>query len=107
MAFLRPTQSRPNLAIISNAQASKINFVGTRAVSVNIEYKGKTKQVNAKKEIVLSACAIGSPQLLELFGIDSATRLQTLEIPPVIEIAVVGENLRDHLEVFFQHQCLS
>lgn len=103
--FLRTIESRKNLTILSNTQAKKILFEGKRARGLLAHRKNNTIQLNANKEIILSCGTIGSPQLLELSGIGSPKHLQALGIDPLIELPGVGENLQDHLEVFFQYEC--
>ncbi len=68
-------------------------------MAVEFLHEGKLKQAKAGREIVLSAGAIGSPQLLELSGVGQAERLKALGIPVVLDVPDVGENLQDHFQV--------
>ena len=93
-AYLRPAWKRPSLRVETNALASRILFDGKRAVGV--EYRQGTVKQARGNEIILSGGAFNSPQLLELSGIGSGTRLQELGIPVVHDAPQVGERLQDH-----------
>ncbi len=103
--FLRPIKGRGNLTVLKRAVVKKLNFDGQRVSGLSFERAGKSQTAIANKEVILAAGAIGSPQLLELSGIGQAERLRDLGIPVVADRPGVGENLQDHLEVFFQYQC--
>lgn len=98
-AFLRPALKRPNLTIITGALTQRVVFEGRRCVGV--EYRGNDVDYLAKArcEVILSAGAVNSPQLLELSGIGNGTRLQNLGIEVVQDLRGVGENLQDHLQL--------
>lgn len=98
--FLIPAKDRPNLHIIKHAHVTKINIDDNgKATGVEFVYKGNEKLiVNAKKEIIVSAGAISSPQLLMLSGIGPEKHLKKLNIPVKRNLAV-GKNLQDHLIV--------
>ncbi|HTH61820.1 MAG TPA: GMC family oxidoreductase N-terminal domain-containing protein [Paraburkholderia sp.] len=97
-AFLRAAMKRPNLTVITGAHTQRVIFEGRRCVGV--EYRGDVDYVaRARCEVVLSAGAVNSPQLLELSGIGDAARLQRLGIDVVNELHGVGENLQDHLQL--------
>jgi choline dehydrogenase len=103
-AFLRPVLSRQNLTIIPDTHAERIvvdsGGVGKTATGVEVRIaNGELEQIRAKREVVLSAGAIGSPQILQLSGIGPGQLLQDHGIPVVHESAGVGENLHDHLQV--------
>ena len=97
-AYLTPFKSRKNLQIITNAQTKKVNIVNGRASSVEIDTKNNIDTISAKKEIVLSAGSIGSPQILMLSGIGSGEELQNLGINVIRDLDGVGKNLQDHLQ---------
>lgn len=99
-AFLSPIRNRKNLHVIKNAIATKILFEpGTNIVSgVLLNKQGKDIAVNVKKEVVVSAGAINSPQLLLLSGIGPRKHLEDLNIEVKADLPV-GENLQDHLFV--------
>ena len=97
-AFLRPAGRRPNLRVVTQAQAKRVLFEGRRAVGVEVEAGGQDAVVRAG-EVILAAGAVGSPQLLELSGIGQGERLRGLDIDVVRELPGVGESLQDHLQV--------
>jgi choline dehydrogenase len=94
--YLRPAMKRANLDVITRALVSRILFEGRRAVGVEYVRAGVTRVVRARREVILSAGAINSPQLLELSGIGQGERLRALGIDVVAESPRVGENLQDH-----------
>ncbi|MCG7494466.1 GMC family oxidoreductase [Thalassobius sp. Cn5-15] len=103
-AFLRPAKSRPNLTIWTEAQAEKLLFdkalMGElRCSGVRVHRQGRSIEVGAKKEVVLSAGAINSPQILQLSGIGPAALLKQHGIDVVLDQPYVGENLQDHLQI--------
>lgn len=95
-AFLRPAMKRPNVTVVTRAHATHVLFEGKRAVGVEYERKGKTVQVRARREVILSGGAINSPQLLMLSGIGNAANLTALGIPVVQDNPNVGQHLNDH-----------
>ena len=98
-AFLRPAMKRSNLTIITGAYTQRLVMEGRRCVGV--EYRGGDADYLAKArcEVIVSAGAVNSPQLLELSGIGSGTRLQQMGIDVVKDLPGVGENLQDHLQL--------
>jgi len=102
-AFLRPIRHRRNLTVITDTQVQRLilqnDSQGKKVSGVEISTASAFRTVSARKEVILSAGAIGSPQILELSGIGAADLLQTLEIPLQHELSGVGENLQDHLQV--------
>jgi choline dehydrogenase len=97
-AYLKPIKSRQNLSIITNAQVSKILFKDRQAVGIEYIQGGSKHQIASQKEIILSAGALQSPQLLQLSGIGPANLLQKFGIPIVHDSPGVGKNLQDHLQ---------
>ena len=98
-AFLRPAMKRANLTIITGAYTQRLVMEGKRCVGV--EYRGGDADYLAKArcEVILSAGAVNSPQLLELSGIGNGARLQQMGIDVVKDLRGVGENLQDHLQL--------
>jgi choline dehydrogenase len=99
VAYLNPARSRPNLRIETEAQATRILMEGRRAVGVAFRQHGALRTLRANREVVLSAGALQSPQLLQLSGIGPSALLRQFGIPVVHELAGVGENLQDHLQL--------
>lgn len=104
-AYLKPALKRPNLQVITQAMTQRILFEGKRAVGVSFLKGGQEQQAKARLEVILSAGAIGSPQLLQVSGIGPAPVLQDAGVPVVHDLPGVGENLQDHLEFYFQFRC--
>ncbi|MEU9482275.1 FAD-dependent oxidoreductase [Streptomyces decoyicus] len=98
VAYLRPALTRPNLEVLTGAQCTRILFDGGRAIGVELEQGGELLQRRADREVVLSAGAYNSPQLLMLSGIGVAEELTACGITPVVDLPV-GENLQDHPHV--------
>jgi choline dehydrogenase len=97
--FLKPALSRPNLKLEINAHAMRILFEGNRAVGVEILQSGTLRRIHARKEVILSAGAVASPQILQLSGIGDGNLLQQHGVPVVQHLPGVGENLQDHLQL--------
>ena len=104
-AFLAPARGRPNLRVLSGAQATRVCFEGRRAVGVECVRDGKAERVSARHEVILSAGAIQSPQLLQLSGVGPAGLLGRLGLPVVAPLDGVGRNLQDHLQVRPSYRC--
>ena len=98
-AFLHPAMKRRNVTVNIRSHTSRILFEGDRAVGVEYLKNGKRRIAKANKEVVLSAGAIGSPQILQLSGIGPEALLNKLDIPVVKTLEGVGQNLQDHLQI--------
>ena len=98
-AFLHPVRRRMNLDIRTHAHVTRIVFNGQRAISVLYRREGRAHEVLAKREIILSAGAIASPQILHVSGIGRAVLRRDIGVSPVQNLAGVGENLSDHFGV--------
>ncbi len=94
--YLDPARGRPNLTIQANALTETLLLEGKRCVGVRYTVGGQTREARANREVVVSAGAINSPQLLELSGIGQPDLLQNLGIEVKHALKGVGENLRDH-----------
>ncbi|HKF97234.1 MAG TPA: choline dehydrogenase, partial [Steroidobacteraceae bacterium] len=100
--YLRPAMRRPNLAVRTRALATAVQFAGRRAVGVRYQRDGSAQEVRVRREVIVCAGAIASPQLLKLSGIGPRAELAALGIPVVHDLPGVGENLQDHVEFYFQ-----
>ncbi len=102
-AFLRPVRHRPNLAVWTNAQVKRLTLEtaggGQRCTGAEVVKGGQTLTVRAAREVVLSAGAIGSPQILQLSGIGPAQLLHQHGIAVQADLPGVGRNLQDHLQI--------
>ncbi|NGY04277.1 GMC family oxidoreductase [Solimonas terrae] len=99
-AYLRPAEARPNLSVITGAQASGVIFDGRRAVGVRYRHRRHLHEVRARREVILAAGAIQSPQLLMLSGIGPRAELARHGIAVVQDLPGVGTNLQDHLDAY-------
>jgi len=97
--FLHPVMKRPNLTVMTHAQARRIRFSGRRATGVEFWRDGEASFAAASREVILSAGAVGSPQLLQVSGIGPGELLQRHGIAIRHALPGVGENLQDHLQV--------
>lgn len=97
VAFLKPILGRKNLTVITKARVSKILLEGKKAKGVTFTKDKKLQKAIASKEVILSAGAFHSPQLLLLSGIGEATELKKHGIDCLHELKGVGKNLQDHL----------
>ncbi|WP_262696490.1 GMC family oxidoreductase [Kordiimonas aquimaris] len=101
-AYLKPAKSRPNLHVMTHSHAARVIFEGRKAVGIEYHRRGKTYEVFAGKEVILSGGSINSPQLLMLSGVGPAEDLSAIGIKPIMDLAGVGKNLHDHPAVFMQ-----
>jgi choline dehydrogenase len=97
-AFLHPIAARSNLTILSGAHATRVLFEGKYAKGVEFISAGRLRSVDAYREVVLSAGAIQSPQLLQLSGVGPADLLRRFGIPVIADLRGVGQNLQDHYQ---------
>ncbi|MTH98873.1 GMC family oxidoreductase [Roseibium sp. RKSG952] len=97
--FLRPARKRRNLKVVTEAHVGRIVLEEGRASGLELEIKGEPAKLRISGEVVLSAGAIGSPQLLELSGIGDPDVLTAAGIKPGLALPAVGKNLQDHLQL--------
>jgi choline dehydrogenase len=105
VAYLRPAMTRPNLTVRTSVHVSRIVLDGRRAQGVGFVDGERTLQAQADREVILSAGAIGSPQLLMLSGVGPADQLRQFGIPVVCDLPGVGENLQDHPVTPVAYEC--
>ena len=98
-AFLRPALKRPNLRVVTGAEAESLRLEGRIATGIAFQYRGQRATARARGEVILAAGAVNSPKLLELSGIGRPDILQALGIPVQHQLDGVGENLQDHLQI--------
>jgi choline dehydrogenase len=104
-AFLHPVLSRPNLCVLSSTLTHRVLLDGDRACGVEVSQEGTVFQLQARREVILSAGAINSPQILLLSGIGAAAELQRHGIAQRHELPGVGHNLQDHQDVVLMYRC--
>ncbi|AIW16143.1 choline dehydrogenase [Vibrio tubiashii] len=104
-AYLRRALKRTNLTLVKGVVARKVIIQQGKAIGVEYEKSGKIIQTLAQKEVISSAGSIGSPQLLQLSGIGPKSVLDKAGVQVELDLPGVGQNLQDHLEVYFQYHC--
>jgi choline dehydrogenase len=104
-AFLRPAERRPNLTICTGAMVSHVMIESCQAKGVAFRSRGRDRRITAAREVILSAGAIQSPQLLMLSGIGPAAELHSHGIRVAQDLPGVGRNLGDHLEFIVGYEC--
>ena len=104
-AYLRPARRRVNLRVETHARATRLVFDGKRADGVIYRHRGEELTARARREILLCAGALQSPQLLQLSGVGALSLLHRFGIPTVHELRGVGENLQDHLQARIIFEC--
>lgn len=98
VAYLSTARHRKNLTILTHHHTKHLNIKDGRAVCVVADYKGETRVIKARREIILSAGSIGSPQILMLSGIGDQAELSKLGVSNTHHLPGVGKNLQDHLQ---------
>jgi len=111
LGYLADYLSRANLSVVTHAQATKILFAeadgdeaANKAIGVEYISRGKTGQVYAQQEVILSAGAYVSPQLLLLSGVGKEDYLQSMGIEPRVDLPGVGQNLQDHIDLTISYK---
>jgi choline dehydrogenase len=103
--YLLPALSRPNLTVLTKALVEKIQIVDAVAKGVKLQLDGQTIELTTNKEVLLSAGAINSPQVLMLSGVGPKEHLAEKGITVKADLPGVGQNLQDHLDTIVQHHC--
>lgn len=98
-AYLTPHLGRPNLEVLTGAQVLRVRFEGRRAVGVDVRMGDAERALSARREVILSAGALQSPQLLMLSGVGPGAHLQAQGIPVLHDLPGVGQHLHDHIDV--------
>ncbi|MFZ5957372.1 GMC family oxidoreductase [Pseudomonas knackmussii] len=98
-AFLRPIMDRPNLMVLTHVEAQRLILENGRACGLEVDWQGARRELRARREVILCAGAISSPTLLQRSGIGPRGLLEKLGIGVRHELAGVGENLQDHLQL--------
>ncbi|MFT3671956.1 choline dehydrogenase [Aestuariivirga sp.] len=104
-AYLRPARLTKRVKLVTYAYAERILMEGRTAVGVQYSRGQNRFEARARREVIIAASSINSPKLLQLSGIGPAGVLKAAGIPVVHDLPGVGENLHDHLEVYFQVKC--
>lgn len=105
VGYLRPALERANFSALPFAQVTKLISEKSRCASLQYYHAGEIKTACANQEIILCGGAINSPQLLLLSGIGPADQLAQFDIPAVLDLPGVGQNLMDHIQVPLAYHC--
>ena len=105
VAYLHPVANRQNLTVLVNHQTRRVIVEGSRATGIETQGPNGLVQIRARCEVVLSAGAIGSPQILKHSGIGPGAELQEFGIETRIDLPGVGQNLQDHLQARPVYRC--
>lgn len=105
LAYLNPVKNRNNLTIRLGAYVTRIVLEGTRAVGVEIATGKGTEIIRAEREVLVTSGAIGSPKLLLQSGIGPADHLHSVGVKVLHDLAGVGSNMQDHLDLFVISEC--
>jgi len=105
VGYLKAAKRRPNLAVAPNALATRVLFSGKRAIGVEYRQGGTTRTAYADAEVIVAGGAFNSPQLLQLSGLGPAKLLRELGIAVLADMAGVGADLQDHLQIRMQYRC--
>jgi choline dehydrogenase len=105
VGYLRQARRRGNLAVVSNALATRVLFSGRRAVGIEYRQGETARTAYADGEVILAGGAFNSPQLLQLSGVGPQKILRDLGIAVVADLPGVGADLQDHLQARMQFRC--
>ncbi len=105
VGYLHPVQTRANLAVITHGEIASLTLDGRRVTGVRGTFGGKPGTIIARREVVLAAGAIGSPQILQLSGIGPGAALTAAGVAVRHDLPGVGENLQDHYQARFVYRC--
>ena len=104
-AHLKLARKRANLTLLTGVLVQRVLLKDKTAIGIEYKAKGRVEVVMANQEVILSAGSVGSPQILQLSGIGPADVLADAGVECKHKLPGVGENLQDHLEVYFQYEC--
>jgi len=105
VAYLRPARRRANLAVTTHAHVTRITFDGARASGVEWIRDGRPESATVRREVILSAGAIATPQLLQLSGVGPGALLRAHGLDVLCDAPGVGENLMDHMQARIVLRC--
>jgi choline dehydrogenase len=104
--YLAPALGRSNLKVVTGALVHRVLLQGDRAVGIEYAQGNALAKAHADRDVILSAGAINSPQLLQLSGIGAAAQVSGAGIETRVDLPAVGANLNDHPDIVIQHRCL-
>ncbi|MCY4335288.1 MAG: choline dehydrogenase [Litoreibacter sp.] len=98
VAYLNPAKSRQNLTVLTKCPVERLTFQGKRCTGLIANHNGKRVTMTARREVILSAGALASPQLLMVSGVGDVDDLKPHGIEVIHELKGIGKNLQDHLQ---------
>ncbi|MEZ5843548.1 MAG: choline dehydrogenase [Hyphomicrobiaceae bacterium] len=98
VAYLNPVRSRPNLSVLADTMTQRVVLEGRRATGIEVTRSGRRQRLQARREVILAAGAIGSPQLLQVSGIGPREVLEKAGVEVRHALEGVGRNLQDHYQ---------
>lgn len=98
-AYLKSAMTRPNVRVVTGALVERVDLDGKRATGITYRQDGQTRQIRARRDVILAGGAINTPQLLQLSGIGPADDLAAIGVPARHVLPGVGRNFRDHYAV--------
>lgn len=105
VAYLNPAKSRENLTVMTHCPVERLTFEGKHVTGLIASYKGKQVTMKARREVILSAGALASPQILMVSGVGPGDHLRDHGIEVIHEAEGVGQNLQDHLQARPVYKC--
>lgn len=106
VGYLRPAMRRPNLQVLTRANARRLLRDGRRIEGVEFTRRNQSWRAVARRDVILAGGPINSPKLLMQSGIGPGEHLREIGITPILDLPGVGRNLQDHLEIYLQMECL-
>jgi choline dehydrogenase len=103
-AFLRPAAKRANLAVMTDTLVTRVLFEGRRASGVEIRRGAQARIIGARREVILAAGAVNSPQLLQISGVGPAEHLNGLGVAVVCDSGAIGRHLQDHVGINYTYR---
>ena len=103
-AYLHPVLARPNLTVLTRTRVNRITLQDGRATGLEVATRRGTRQLRARREVILAAGAFGSPQILMLSGIGPEEELRAHSVPVRHALPGVGANLQDHLDYILAYR---
>lgn len=105
-AFIHPNMDRPNLTVRTGAHITSVRFEQRRATGVAYQRGGHDETVRVRREVIVSAGAFGTPQILMASGVGPGAHLQEMGITPVLDVPGLGQNLQDHISALLIYRAL-
>ena len=103
-AFLRPAAKRANVSVLSDTLVTRVLFEGRRASGVEIRRGAQSRVIGARREVILAAGAVNSPQLLQISGVGPGAHLASLGVGVLHDSPAIGRHLQDHIGINYTYR---